>query len=90
MTITFIYMDGCPACDAAKPVLKKWAKANRHVAVKWHNALKDKWNAEWQIAATPTYVLAIPGFRETMYEGAMSENDITRFIEISKQSVGAP
>jgi hypothetical protein len=58
--------------------------------VKWHNALKDKWNAEWQIAATPTYVLAIPGFRETMYEGAMSENDITRFIEISKQSVGAP
>lgn len=88
MTLTFIYMDGCPACDSAKPLLKKWAKANRHVTVKWHNALTDKWNASWQIAATPTYVLAIPGQRETMYEGALSEADITRFIETSKQTLG--
>lgn len=89
MTLYYIYMDGCGACEAAKPVLAEWERKHPGVPVVRHNLLNDKWTAEWQVKATPTYVVAIPGHRPAMYEGALSENDISRFIEVAKKTVGA-
>ena len=76
ITLKFIYMDGCGACEAAKPHLRAWAARRKDIRLIMHDALKDKWTETWEIKATPTYVLSIPGLPETMYEGSLSTNDI--------------
>jgi hypothetical protein len=87
----YIFMDGCGACQMAKPELKKFERAHPEVQVVPVNLLTvgDKWKHDWKPEATPTYVLEIPGHERTRYEGALMAKHIEQFIRKSKQMIGA-
>lgn len=89
MKLYFIYMEGCPACDAAKPHLAKWEKKARGVEVVRLDLLTAKWVNPWQPQATPTYVLEIPGQQRVMHEGALEEHQIHAFIQKAAALMGA-
>jgi len=81
----FIYMNGCGACEAAKPVLKKWEKAHPEVQVIWVDLLTANWVHSWKPRATPTYVTELSGHRRVMFEGALDEQRLDQFVAKARQ-----
>ena len=88
MRLYFIFMEGCPACDEAKPHLAKWAKKARGIELVKIDLLTAKWVNPWQPKATPTYVLEIPGHQRVMHEGALTEPQIHTFVERARKMLG--
>jgi hypothetical protein len=91
MTLYFLYMDGCPACEAAKPELEKFARANPRIAVKKFDLLKTKWTyTAWNPEATPTYVLEELGYPRVQHVGALTKPRIEEFVASAKRMTGMP
>ena len=91
MTLYFLYMDGCPACEAAKPELDKFERANRGIKVVRADLLKTKWTyTPWSPEATPTYVVEELGYPRVQYIGALTKPKIEEFIRTAKTTAGIP
>lgn len=91
MTLYFLYMEGCPACEAAKPELEKFRRANPRIAVKAHDLLKTKWTyTAWSPEATPTYVLEEIGYPRAQHVGALTHPRIEEFVASAKRLTGMP
>lgn len=88
MRLYFIYMEGCPACDEAKPHLDKWAKKAKGIELVKIDLLTARWVNPWQPKATPTYVLEIPGQQRVMHEGALIEKQVDMFVQRAQQMLG--
>ena len=88
MKLYFIYMDGCPACETAKPQLSKWKRKARGVEVVMVNLLTANWVSDWQPRVTPTYVLEIAGYQRVMHEGALTDVQIDKFIRKAQTMLG--
>lgn len=91
--IVFIYADGCPACEAAKPELSKFQVAHPNVAVQRIDLLQAKWpDQSWAPKATPTYLAVVDGKRPVGFEGFMRKEEIEQFLRIAapKLGVGSP
>jgi thiol-disulfide isomerase/thioredoxin len=82
----YIYMEGCGACDQAKPHLARWEKKNPGV-LKVHrvNLLEAKWTHPWQPDVTPTYVLEVPGYQRVQHQGVLTEAEIPKFLMKAQQ-----
>lgn len=80
MRLYFLYAEGCPACDEAKPHLASFEKKARGIEIRRVDLLEAKWTANWQPQATPTYVLEVPGKRRVMHEGGLSEKQVDEFV----------
>lgn len=82
----YIYMDGCGACEQAKPHLARWEKKHPGVLpVHRVNLLKDEWKDSWQPELTPTYVLVIPGYPRVQHQGVLYEDQIPKFLLKAQQ-----
>lgn len=91
MRLYFFYMDGCPACEAAKPELAKFERAHRGIQIVRADLLKTKWTYRpWQPEATPTYVLEAPGYPRVQYVGTLTKQKLEEFIRTAKNLVGMP
>lgn len=93
MRLYFFYMEGCPACDAAKPELEKFRRspAARGIEVYPVDLLKAKWTYKpWSPEATPTYVLEKAGHPRVQYIGALTKPKIEEFIRTAKSIAGIP
>jgi thioredoxin-like negative regulator of GroEL len=84
LKLMFFYMEGCPACTKAKPVLKKFEDKHKgRVQVVRHDINKDQWAMKgWEVQATPTYLIQDtesehPG---VFYQGAMSAAEMDKFL----------
>lgn len=54
----FLHVDGCPACNKMKPIMKKVAEARPDVEVKAIDLSQVNWTLEsWQPRVTPTLVI---------------------------------
>jgi hypothetical protein len=87
----FLYMDGCPACEQAKPELAKFERspAARGVEVVPVNLLKAKWTFKgWSPEATPTYVYEKIGFPRVRHEGGLTKERVVEFITKARGMVG--
>lgn len=88
MKLYFIYMNGCPACEEAKPQLGAWKKKARGVDLVMVDLMAAKWVNPWQPRVTPTYVMELPGHRRVMHEGALTEEQIDKFIRKAHAMLG--
>lgn len=88
MKLYFLFAEGCPACDEAKPDLAAWEAKSKGVRVYRIDLLEAKWIASWQPQATPTYVLEVPGRRRVMHEGALSEKKLDEFVRKALSLMG--
>jgi len=86
----FIYMDGCGACEQAKPELAKFQRrrAGRGLEVERINLLQAKWVNPWQPTATPTYVLEVPGRRRVRFEGMLKAEQLEQFVDKAEHLMG--
>lgn len=93
MRLYFLYMDGCPACETAKPELEKFrrSQAARGIEIVPIDLLKKKWTyAAWSPEATPTYVLEAIGFPRVQHVGGLSKDRIIEFVAKAKATAGIP
>ena len=93
MRLYFLYMDGCPACESAKPELEKFRRSSsaRGIEVVPVDLLKAKWTYKpWSPEATPTYVLEAIGYPRVQYIGALTKPKIEEFIRTAKATAGIP
>lgn len=89
MRLYFIYMNGCGACEGAKPIVKRWQRKHPEVEVKWIDLLTAKWSyPAWQPRATPTYVAETLGRPKVMHEGALSEAQMDGFMADARKKMG--
>ncbi len=93
MRLYFLYMEGCPACEEAKPELEKFRRspAARGIEIVPVDLLKAKWNYKpWSPEATPTYVVEKLGFPRVQYVGTLTKPRIEEFIRTAKATAGIP
>jgi thiol-disulfide isomerase/thioredoxin len=88
MKLYFLFAEGCPACEEAKPELDKWEAKSKDVRIHRIDLLEAKWVASWQPQATPTYVLEVPGRRRVMHEGMLSEKRLDEFVRRALSLMG--
>lgn len=88
MRLYFLYAEGCPACEEAKPHLASWEKKARGIELVRVDLLEAKWTAKWQPEATPTYVLEVPGRRRVQHAGMLSETQVDAFIRKAMAMMG--
>lgn len=89
MRLYFLYAEGCPACDEAKPHLAAWESRRGPVEVKRVDLLEAKWTNPWSPQATPTYVFEVLGRPRVMHEGALTDRQIDAFVAKAKAMIGA-
>jgi len=93
MRLYFLYMDGCPACETAKPELEKFRRspAARGIEIVPIDLLKKKWTyTPWSPEATPTYVLEEIGFPRVQHVGGLSKDRVIEFVAKAKATAGIP
>lgn len=93
MRLYFLYMEGCGACEAAKPELEKFRRspAARGIEIVPVDLLKAKWTYKaWSPEATPTYVVEEIGRPRVQYVGALTKPKIEEFIRTAKNIAGIP
>lgn len=93
MRLYFLYMEGCPACETAKPELEKFRRSSsaRGIEVVPVDLLKAKWTYKpWSPEATPTYVLEKMGHPRVQYVGALTKTKLEEFIRVAKATAGIP
>lgn len=89
----FIYADGCPACEIAKPELDKWRRAYPQIFVRYFDVTKPP-NAGgwpyggWSPEATPTYLATFANRQPVGFTGAMTMAQISKFMRISSEKLG--
>lgn len=82
----YIYMEGCGACERAKPHLARWERKHPGLLrVHRIDLLNSKWVHPWQPEGTPTYVLEIPGYRRVSHTGMLTEDEIPQFLMKAQQ-----
>lgn len=87
----FLYMDGCPACEQAKPELEKFrrSQAARGVEIVPVDLLKAKWTFKgWSPENTPTYVYEKLGFPRVRHEGGLTKDRVVEFLATARSMVG--
>jgi hypothetical protein len=65
-TLYFIYATGCPACEMAKPEMKRWWLARKdRVNLKPIDLTRAEWppDAAWEPDQTPTFLVRLPNGR---------------------------
>lgn len=81
LKLTFVHMTGCPACEKAKPHLRKWHAENaQYVQLEEVDLVKDPWPHAWQPEVTPTYILSMRGKQPVQYQGMMTKAELPRFV----------
>jgi hypothetical protein len=87
--LTFIYMEGCGACKAAKKPLEKFeSKHKKDVVVLRHDLINHPWTHEFQVDATPTYFIeAGNGHPGVIYTGALDDKDLEKLLARAKQEM---
>jgi hypothetical protein len=89
--LTFIYMDGCGACEAAKPELAAFKAAHPEIAIRRIDLLKTPWPpGAWAPTATPTYLAEFGNRRPVGKVGAMRKAEIEQFMRIAAPKLGLP
>lgn len=88
MRLYFIFMQGCGACEVAKPELAKFAKAHPDIDIQRIDLLNAKWVHPWQPSATPTYVAESPGRVRVQWQGALTAPEVEQFIERAEEMMG--
>jgi hypothetical protein len=91
MRLYFLYMDGCPACETAKPELEKFRRSHaaRGIEIVPLDLLKTKWTyTPWSPEATPTYVLEEIGHIRVQHVGGLSKERLTEFVQKAKSMMG--
>jgi thiol-disulfide isomerase/thioredoxin len=82
--MTFFYMEGCPACEKAKPVLAKFEKKHKgRIDVAKFDINHEKWAIKgWEVQATPTYLIQDVGSDHpgVFYQGAMNAAEMDKFL----------
>jgi hypothetical protein len=89
MNLMFIHMEGCGACESAKPHLQRWLKKHPEVNFASFDLLNDRWmDPSWKPEATPTYVIQFPNHQRIMWVGALKEREIDQFVQTAKNRLG--
>ena len=88
MRLYFFFMDGCPACESAKPPLAQFEKKNPDVTIHRIDLLDAKWVHPWKPRATPTYVLEEPGYERVAIEGTLNGNELGQFMAVARKKMG--
>lgn len=88
MRLRFIFATGCPACDKAKKPLAEFERAHPEVQISREDLLTTQWKESWEVTATPTYVLEVPGRVRTQWVGTLTKPEIEKFIEKSFAVMG--
>lgn len=94
--LLFIYAEGCPACEAAKPELEKFRRAYPQIFVRGYDLTKPPgaggWphNGGWQPTATPTYLATFANRQPVGYVGTMTHGQLTKFMRMSCEKLGLP
>lgn len=91
--LCFIYADGCPACEMAKPELIKFRNANPHILVRYYDITKPPnaggWpDGGWNPNATPTYLATFANRQPVGYVGWMKKEEIVTFLRIACGKLG--
>jgi hypothetical protein len=89
----FLHMEGCPACEAAKPELERFRRSRmaRGIEIVPLDLLKVKWTyPHWQAEATPTYVLEEIGFPRVQHVGGLTKERLDEFVQVAKNMTGMP
>ncbi len=91
MELVFIYMDGCPACEATKPALRVFQSKHPLIKVNYIDLLTTKWpEGSWSPEATPTLLATFMGRKPVGYVGTMSVEEIEKFVRIAAPKLGLP
>jgi thiol-disulfide isomerase/thioredoxin len=77
----FFFMQGCGACDEAKPELDKFERAHPMIKVARIDISNVDWKSPvWQPSVTPTYGWLVPGKRLRVREGIHKSEELGRWI----------
>ncbi len=77
----FFFMQGCGACEEAKPELDKFAKAHPDIHIARVDLSKVNWRSPvWQPSVTPTYGWLVPGQRLRVREGLHRADDLGKWV----------
>ena len=93
MRLYFLHMEGCPACEAAKPELEKFRRSRmaKGIEIVPLDLLKTKWTYKpWSPDATPTYVLEAIGFPRVQHVGGLTKERLEEFVQVAKNMTGMP
>ncbi len=87
LRLTYIYMDGCPACKKGKPPLEKFMrKHSKELVLVSHDLLNHPWSHDWQAEATPTYFIESGnGHPGVTYVGALDEKGLEKLLAKAKE-----
>lgn len=88
MRLYFIHMQGCGACEAAKPELKKFQKRHPEIEVQPIDLLEAKWVHPWQPGLTPTYVVEEPGRVRVRWEGMLKADQLEQLLDRAREMMG--
>lgn len=87
--LVFIYADGCPACEMAKPELAKFRQRHPHVLVQGIDLVKQPWpDGGWAPQATPTYLVRFANRQPVGHEGMLDANQLVNFVRIGAEKLG--
>jgi len=89
----FLHMEGCPACEAAKPELERFRRSRmaKGIEIVPLDLLKVKWTYKpWSPDATPTYVLEEIGFPRVQHVGGLNKERLEEFVQVAKNMTGMP
>ena len=87
--LTFVYMDGCGACETAKPELDAFKAAHPEIAIRRLDLLAVRWpEGSWSPTATPTYLAEFGNRRPVGYVGALKKAQIEQFLREAAPRLG--
>lgn len=91
MRLYFIHMEGCPACEAARPELDAFQRSHaaRGIEVVPVDLMKTKWTFKaWSPSSTPTYVAEEIGKPRVQYVGGLKKDQLAQFIAKAREMMG--
>jgi hypothetical protein len=91
MRLYFIHMEGCPACEAAKPELDAFQRtaAARGIEIVPVDLMKARWTFKaWSPSSTPTYVAEELGRPRIQYVGGLKKDQLAQFVAKAREMMG--
>lgn len=83
--LTFFFMEGCGACEQAKPELAAFAKAHEAVIkVEYRDVHRMRWprNANWRPRFTPSYLVKAADGQLHAYEYPLDQAQLRHWLTL--------